>query len=325
MSKIPVSKIVVPASFSAVAPAALRALSLLSLAFAVLLGGSPVHAEDGLPTSEAQAFLGYWLLSAEFGGREVKMGLEIDEEATLTTARIVGPFGELNGEQLRKDGDKLLFDVTTDFGPFVVDLSIEDGGLVGGMEQNGQRVAKFSGVGSDRTTLARFMIPDNETRLERDDKLVRLRFARPLTDSDDYRRLETLAAGDVATFVEYPVIKLTTELPLKIRDLDVPVGNIAEDYPGVYGVWVQRTGDGWQLVLNAQADVWGTQFDAEVESLAVALDYERVEDSTERLQAALEEQEGSARLILSWGEHRWTAPVEVVGAVAGGAAPETQG
>ncbi|MEM1247335.1 MAG: DUF2911 domain-containing protein [Acidobacteriota bacterium] len=302
------SKIPVPAPFSR-----RPQRSVWCLLLALTLLASPSLAAEGLPTSEAQAFLGHWLLSAELGGNDVKMGLEIDEEATFTTARVVAFFGELEGEQLRKDGDKLLFDVTTDFGPFVVDLTFEDGQLIGGMEQNGQRVAKFTGVGSDAATLARFMVPDDEARLEREGKLVRLRFARPFATSDDYQRVGSLKPGEVATFLEYSVIKLTTELPLVLSGVDVPTENVAKDYPGVYGVWIQKTADGWQLALNDQGDVWGTQFDAETEYLTAALDYELSEESAERLQATFEEGDSGNRLVLHWGEHRWSAPVEVTG------------
>ena len=285
-------------------------LVLLQLAF--FWGPATAQEPEGLPTSEAQAFMGYWMLTADFGGRELKMGLEVGELATFTTSRLVAFFGELDGEKLRRDGESLVFDVTSDFGPFLVKLDIEGQGLVGSLHSGDQVAAQFTGVQSDRVALQRFMIPDNETRLERGDQLVRLRFVSPRAEGADFERLASLTAGGEVKFSEFEAIKLTTELPLKVQGLEVPIENVTKDYPGVYSLWIKKTDEGWGLAFNNKPDVWGTQYDSSADIGTVPLKYEKSEEPSEVLTASLADAESGTTLTLTWGEHRWTTPLEVV-------------
>ena len=115
-------------------------------------------------------------------------------------------------------------------------------------------------------------------------------------------------------FLEFGAIKLTTDFPMEIGGLEIPVGNITDGYPGVYGVWLKRTEDGWSLVVTNEPDVWGTQFDASSVHGEVPLERSAADEPADQLTAKLDESSegsGSGNLVLSWGEHQWTTTFKV--------------
>ncbi len=288
-----------------------------AVSFAVLLVALPVAAmaaeeeEKGLSTTEAQQFMGHWMLSAEFQGTPTKLGLTLEERGGFLEATVVGFFGEAEGENLRRDAEKLIFDVNAGVGVFRMEVALQDGKLEGGLFSEEALLAAFTGEESDRTTLARFLIPENETRIERGEQLVRFRFVQAKHEGQDYERVSELEPGSVLQFVEHEAMKLTTELPLKVQGLEVPVGNITADYPGVYSLWLKRTEAGWSLVFNEKPDVWGTQHDAAADIGEVKLQHQAGQPPSELLKAEFVDEEGGQELRISWGEHLWTTALEV--------------
>lgn len=287
--------------------------------------------DDGAGTvsaSDAQAYLGYWELSAKLGESETKMGLvlETDREGgnpESLSGRLVSPFGEMTADRFRKTGDKLGFDLSSNLGKFLVEIEVDDDQISGVFgDEGGSLTAGFSGHKSDRLAFQRFMAPENEARIQKGDQMVRLRFARPGVESVDFAQIGSLEPGQVVRFLEYGAIKLMTDFALQFGDLLVDTENVAEDYPGVYSLWLKRTEDGWSLVFNHKPDVWGTQYDSGADLGEVPLSHSEAShaeasQSSPRLVAALEENESGARLSMSWGPHQWQTPFEIVDEASG--------
>jgi hypothetical protein len=121
--------------------------------------------------------------------------------------------------------------------------------------------------------------------------------------------VETLRPGDVIRFPGFAAVKLTTPVDLLFGELRVEEGNAAEDYPGVYSLWIERAEDGWRLVFNHRADVWGTQYDPSADAGRVALAHARTDEEAKTLAVELVETEGGGGLLgIGWGSHRWSVP-----------------
>ena len=275
-------------------------------------------APSSVSASEIGPFMGYWMLQTKFGENDVRMGLIIDraeDDSGGAAATVVSSFfGELHADTLRRDGEGLIFDINAAFGQITVEARIAGKNAIEGhlADDQGRLSADFTGELSDRQAFLLFTTPENETRITKGDQLVRLRFARPPAGERDFEQIGSLAAGEVVRFLEHPVIKLTTDLELAFGDVRVTTENVTDDYPGVYGVWLKRTDDGWSMVLNAKADVWGTQYDPDVEHLEVPLTKGTTDEASETLVAKMEEGESGATLQFTWGEHTWSAPFAVV-------------
>lgn len=130
------------------------------------------------------------------------------------------------------------------------------------------------------------------------------------TDSDDYRAFEALEAGQVAAWTSARAVKLLTHASLSFDGVVVPYGNHSPDYPGVYSLWPKRSADGWSLVFNGEADIWGSQRDATADAVEVPLEHSRADQPTDKLTIEFLEVEPGAVLRIAWGDHQFLAAFE---------------
>lgn len=131
-------------------------------------------------------------------------------------------------------------------------------------------------------------------------------------DLADFAAVEALDDGEVLRLTQAAVIRLRSEAPLQFGDVTIPTGNLAPGFPGSYGLWLKRSGDGWLLLFNHEADSWGTQHDPALDVAEIDVAYSRNGLATRPLGAALipaTAREG--RLVIHWGAHEWTADFTV--------------
>ena len=321
-----------------------RAAAARSLPSVLLLGGlaglpvaAPIVAQEPAPAAQqtaasppatgatepvtatdAQAFLGYWLLTVKLGQNAQKFGLLLDDEGVdgnALSGKLMSGFGEMTAEKFVLSDGSLAFDLTSDVGRFRVEIQVEDDDLKGVFgDTAGSMRAEFTGEKSDRGAFERFLVPDNESRIVRGEQMVRLRFVSPAADGPDFAQIASAKPGDVVRFVDDMAIKLTTDLPLVFGSLQVPTENVAAGYPGVYSLWLKRTEQGWSLLFNQKPDVWGTQHRPEADLGEVALELTTAEHASDGLSAKIEETaagQGEAILRLTWGPHTWSAPFRI--------------
>lgn len=167
-------------------------------------------------------------------------------------------------------------------------------------------------------------------RLELAGKKLSIAYGPEPSDSDDFRRLETLADGETAFFTRQQAIKLSTEAHLAFGDAVVRAHNVAPNYPGVYSLWLARAGDGWKLVFNSKADVFGTQRRTEADVVSIPLVESKAEPVENlKIELAKGADDASATLKIAWGDRAWSAAFRVateaeaeVGAGSAAAPPE---
>ena len=83
--------------------------------------------------------------------------------------------------------------------------------------------------------------------------------------------------------------------------------NVTQDYPGVYSLWLQKEADGWLLLFNDKADVWGHQYDPETDSAAVPVEFRSdASPEAESFTVELTETDGGGSLRIAWGPYVWT-------------------
>ena len=165
---------------------------------------------------------------------------------------------------------------------------------------------------SDTSVTARFLTLDerNETAVVLPDgsRMAVLVWQEQLVDGDDFAALATLADGEVVRLTQGAVIRLRNEVPLRFGDTPIPTANLAPDFPGSYGLWLKRAGDGWRLVFNHEADSWGTQHDPAFDAAEIDLEHSEDGLATRPLGAALAPVTAHAgRLVIHWGAHEWAA------------------
>jgi len=150
----------------------------------------------------------------------------------------------------------------------------------------------------------------NLAELELAGKQLRISYPDLLTDSDDYRAFESLGTGDVSAWNSGRAVKLLTHASLSFDGMVVPYGNASPDYPGVYSLWPRRTADGWSLVFNGEADIWGSQRNPAADAVEVPLEHSTTDELTEKLTIEFLDVEPGAVLRIAWGDHQLLAAFE---------------
>lgn len=127
-------------------------------------------------------------------------------------------------------------------------------------------------------------------------------------DGPDFARLPSTAEGDIVTLTQGAVPRLVIEAPLRFGSTVVPVANQVPGFPGAYGLWLRRVGNGWRLVFNDEPDVWGTQHNPKTDRIEIPLQRTGGHDATRPFAVAvLPSGVDRGRLLVIWGPHEWTA------------------
>lgn len=299
--------------------------------------GEPVPAEaeemTRLPVDQAEEIMGDWILKVTtFRGDNYVDFTARDEdgfvlaEFTLPPPMTVDPI-----RNMKREGDAFVMAFILNFGSSVIDMTMklhpEEGKYVGTLvdanNMFNSTVALLTPEQAEEEKAAAAAAGDGDsdggdddaeanrdvTKLTFGEKEVSIQYSLTKAKGEDYERLGTLAPGEVAQYTYDFATKLRTDLPLMFGDVTVETENVAENYPGVYSLWLQKTAEGWALRLNHRPDIWGTQRDPEADGPAIPLNHEIRESPEPTLKYSLTSaEEGAGRLVIEWGEHFWSAP-----------------
>lgn len=152
----------------------------------------------------------------------------------------------------------------------------------------------------------------NLAELELAGEQIRISYPDLGVEGDDYRAFEALAPGQVAAWTSARAVKLLAHASLSFGGVVVPYGNASPDYPGVYSLWPRRTADGWSLVFNADADIWGSQRQPDADAVEAPLEHSKADEPTDKLEIEFLEVAPGAVLRIVWGDHQFLAAFETV-------------
>lgn len=296
----------------------------LTFAGLALAQDAPPSEAPRLDTAEIEPFLGEWVLEAitERGSLNSLIAFS-DDEGKATADFYLARLADLTIENisLTDTGVLLLFDL--EFGdqlvPVELTLAREDDGLAGELstaflnaEIKGQtrEAAEAAGIVVERQPVGQ----DEDlssSRIEIAGQAIRLRFDRLPAPGPDYDKLETLADGEVLGPIYGKPFKFWTDADLAFEDAKVAAHNHGPTYPGVYSLWLKREGDGWKLVFNHLADVWGTMHMAEHDAGETPLTFRRLSEPVDTTDGLLEATDGGGRLVIRWGSMEWSTPFQL--------------
>ena len=311
-----------------------RSLSGFAAVLAVAAAPNGTVRAQTLSPADVADYLGSWTLQATIQGRPVELTLEIADvsgalQAALMTA--TSPEPELM-DQIAKTDAGLDLAYNANFGGASmrvhVKAALADGKLTGtfGDEQGlfsapftGVRAAEPAGIvatalqgGGDsarpQQRRGRRGLGSSQAQLALGGKNVRILFGPLAVGSPDHQSLLDTAEGAVFEYPGSRCMKLFTDLDLQFGTTRIAAHNIAPEYPGVYGLWLKKTADGWRLVFNEEGDVWGTMHDPAKDVAEVPLEVARLEEPQRELAVTLaEEGDAGGVLRIAWGDTAWSA------------------
>lgn len=132
----------------------------------------------------------------------------------------------------------------------------------------------------------------------------------PETDPD-YPKIAKLKDGDIVELTLGQAIKLSTQFDLKFGKTVVKNANFAPDYPGVYSVWLKKSGSGWTMLFNEKPDVWGTMHKDKYDVGNTPAAYSKLDEPTKGLKLDVKADENGGSLTIAFGEHQWSAPFTI--------------
>ena len=303
-------------------------VKFLSIGAIALMAGIAPHAiaEDAIPTSldtsVAQNFVGEWVMSVNFGGRDVTFNLSLKDVkgklgGTIDSERAPEPTA-IDEMDISDEGNLIMkYEMNFNGQNFsiTIDAAIAEKGLEGTLaEKSGLFEAAF-------TAAPKVADPEAEGQRRRNRRgsanLARLRldggenlriFFSPLkVDSEDHQRLADLADGEVFGYVGGRATKIFTEVDMVFPDGTVETENAAPHYPGVYSVWMKKTGDSWTLIFNEEADIWGTMYNADADATEIALEEGELDEAAATFKVELTKTDAGGQLRILWGDTLWTA------------------
>ena len=137
---------------------------------------------------------------------------------------------------------------------------------------------------------------------------VKVHFVELKTGTDDHKRFGEVKNGEIFEFASARATKFFTAADLKFGNVIIETENAGKNYPGVYSLWLRKVGDGWHLVFNHHADIWGTMYEAQADVAEIPLTVRAIEEEQKKFLIELEPQEdGQGILRLAWGNTEWTA------------------
>ena len=151
----------------------------------------------------------------------------------------------------------------------------------------------------------------SSSRIEIAGQAIRLRFDRLPAPGLDYDKLESLADGEVLGPIYGKPFKFWTDADLAFEDAKIAAHNHGPTYPGVYSLWLKREGDGWKLVFNHLADVWGTMHMADHDAGEAPLNFRTLAEPAATTQGLLEASDDGGRLVIRWGSLEWSTPFQL--------------
>jgi hypothetical protein len=127
-------------------------------------------------------------------------------------------------------------------------------------------------------------------------------------EGPDFARLMQTPDGAVVMLTEASVPRLRTETTLRFGGTTVGTGNQSPGFPGSYGLWIKKAGDGWRLIFNHEADAWGSQHNPKFDAGDAPLTYSGGHAADRPFAVALVPTGlDRGRLVISWGPHEWVA------------------
>ncbi len=275
--------------------------------------------------AEIEAFLGEWVLEVlTRQGSLNSLITFVDDDGKASADFYLARVADVVVENVSRTETGVRLAWNQDFGgqlvPVEMDLARAGDGLVGKLE-TGFFNADIKGMTKEAAEAAgivvrRQPVDDRDdlgmSRVEVGGQAIRLRFDRLPAAGADYERLGNLGDGEVLGPIFGKPFKFWTDADLAFEDVEVAAHNHGPTYPGVYSLWLKREGDGWNLVFNHLADVWGTMHMAEHDAGETPLTFRALAEPAERTEGVLETDGAGGTLTIRWGTMEWSAPFRVV-------------
>lgn len=269
---------------------------------------------SALDVSEAPRFVGPWKLEMSVEGREFELYLnivDINGKIGATVDSAMQPEPQVIENITKLPDGSVDFEYEMPFGgqSFTMHITAQESGgrLIGKLEEANQIFsAPFEAEeGSPEIDTARRASP-TESNIRLNGEKIRVTFGNLKDESQDYQRLTGLTDGDVFQYVGSRATKFFTDVDLAFGDSVIKTENFAKDYPGVYSLWLKRSGNQWSLIFNSQPDVWGTMHDAGYDVAEVPLQVATLDDAKDEFIIVLEKSENGGQMRLAWGTTEWS-------------------
>ncbi|MCY3971964.1 MAG: DUF2911 domain-containing protein [Acidobacteria bacterium] len=300
------------------------ACAMTGLAAAVPGQESPPAEAPRLDTSQIEAFMGEWVLEVLTQQGSLNSLITFsDDDGKASADFYLARLADVVIENISRTETGVLLKWNLDFGgqlvPVEMDLAREGDGLAGKLEA-GFFNADVKGVTKEAAEAAGIIVErqpvgdDDDlalSRVEVEGQAIRLRVDRLQAPGPDYDKLESLADGEVLGPIYGKPFKFWTDADLAFEDVEVAAHNHGPTYPGVYSLWLKREEDGWKLVFNHLADVWGTMHMAEHDAGETPLAFRTLAEPAEHTEGVLEIDGAAGMLTIRWGTMEWSAPFQI--------------
>lgn len=287
---------------------------------------NPAAASDSGATSDPGDFAGEWTLTIDSpsgGVQQVEMEIVREDAGAVALLKMPPPLGLQRIENLSRDGANLAMRYAAKFGSqefkIAVDLALADERLSGTMSdegglfsipilgvRKGEPPAQFDAADGDAGNATGGAASGRRSSRGRDertanftlpgDRLVSITYGAPSAADPGFNRIPAFAPqGLVWEMGKGYATRMFTAAPL--------LAGAVRLEPARYGLWAVATGNGgWELAVNAQPDIWVTQYDPAHDLARLPMEKGTNAEPVETMTIELGEESGSLLLTVRWGE-----------------------
>jgi len=255
--------------------------------------------EPVLPIEDAKDFKGEWTFSGDSPMGPVNVDFELKDVNGKASGmlKLPPPLGTYTMNKIEKTPKGIAMKQK-------MDLMGSETEMVVDLEREGPMISGMLDIGSGMVSVPLEGLKKGRamTKVAVAGKNVMIEYGRPSTEGAGYKQLASVKPDQIWRMGKNEATNIKTDADIKAGDKTIKAGR--------YSLWAKKTADGWNLVFNNDADVWGTNHKASSDIGEIPLTMSKPASPAQLLTIELKADSSTPNGVnyrLSWGDQEATA------------------
>lgn len=294
---------------------------LLALALSSIASAADIK-PSSMPVGQWRSMLGEWVLTVDTPEEDMHLLLtfhDIDGKlgATLRSASQTEPHVITNisesslalklryGGVIGETETAMVLIVRTLDGGTLTGSMADDAGEIAGADETDAAKTRGLGLFNARVRGVRGGKVPGRALMNLNGKEIKITYGNLRASAKEAKALETLKPGEVFQFGNTRATKIFAGGDLLFGSTLIKAENAGPNYPGVYSLWLKKSEDGWNLLFNSHADIWGSMHDPEMDVAEIPLESSTSDKEESKFLIDLDQDGDEGVIRIAFGKDVW--------------------